>query len=118
MIVSDNVRKLWIEMRDHEHMGDTPIIDGLKNESTNEVLIDAGIRNSWVANECATCPYPPGNRGPLCGSEYVKLAELESRWNEMPDCVNEKTQIVGFHRHNAFTKRRQIKGFIAKWQPF
>ena len=106
MVVSPQIRELWREMRDHTHenvakIGECSIVGDHRS-------IIQGASETWNANECADCPWPPEKRGPLCGSHKVKLVLLDTKWNQRPEDVNDDTQIIGFHRHNGFTKHRMI----------
>lgn len=147
MIVSPQVRELWLEMRDHEHRVTNPYLQELADQNTEELLLDAGVRTeqmeqmrikaglprqcqmtqeptrtglemaaqTWDAHECETCPWPPDQRGPLCGSHKVRLKEIDHRWNERPDLTSDRTQIIGFHRMNGFRKLNAIREALNKW---
>jgi hypothetical protein len=130
MIVSPQIRRLWPEMRDHEHRpvgtlddasewtingqskeaGLTPLKPCIMDGDFRSVI--QGASEAWDANACDTCPWPPEKRGPLCGSHGVKLALLDNKWNQRPDAVDENTQIIGWHRDTGFSKVRKIREYI------
>ena len=100
MKVSEVTRQLWKEVIGHMHTKKEPFIDGPLHEN---------ICNEWTAHECASCPWQPGDRGPLCGSHKVKVAELGHQWNEHHDKIDDQTRIVGLHMTGSHTTLRVMK---------
>jgi hypothetical protein len=103
MRVSPQVRTLWVEMRDHKHNNEDRVDEVVSAWPTPDKVCE-----TWDANECASCPWEPSARGPLCGSHKVRLVEIDRKWNSLPDEVDARTQIIGFHHNDAFTKLRLI----------
>jgi hypothetical protein len=110
MVVSTQIRNLWRNVRDHTH-GDVARC-GIAGDHRS---IIQGAAETWNANECATCPWPPERRGPLCGSHDVRLVELPRRWNQDPPDVNADTQIIGFHRDTGWGKLAKIKEAVGRY---
>lgn len=103
MRVSPQIRTLWVQMRDHRHAGEC-----YDNEIASARPTPDEVYETWDANTCEGCPWEPAKRGPLCGSHNVRLVEIGHKWDERPSTVDADTQIVGFHRNDAFTKLRMI----------
>lgn len=103
MRVSSQVRTLWDETRDHDHNSKNREDEVVSARPTPDKVYE-----TWDANVCVSCPWGPSARGPLCGSHKVRLVEINRKWNSQPDEVDARTQIVGFHQNDAFTKLRMI----------
>jgi len=108
MAVNPVVRALWPEIQNHEHDWKIGFIDTPLAENVCEM---------WRAHECADCPLPPGQRGPLCGSHKTRVVELHRRWNEHWEMRNGDTRILGLHMMGAHRTLRCMKEALA-WLPF
>lgn len=112
--VNPITRDLWVQVRDHSHRG--PWIDGPLTTQISDVrdidgqLEAAELREQWSGHKCASCPYAPNERGPLCGSFTTSVIELDKKWNS--ETVEKDTEIVHIAFFDHITKLRRVKEIL------